>query len=176
MAEHASHPMLVPESCLITFGHTAQSTCSCKLFAVELQWCLCDLLQCRSETSVRSKGSILEDSQIVGPALDAAVVHGLAKCADRWRLLGDRLGTLGALVMFFDFRHVGERRLGGWTRKSGGVEGVVCLNAVDKGLRWGACESMTSTCVAYHALRHEEVRYCSGGTNWFGSRGGKVVQ
>ena len=99
--------------------------------------------------------------------MGAAVVHGLAECTDRWRLLGDRLGALGALIRLFDFRHVVERRLGGWKRKSesGGVEGVVCLNAVDKRLRWGACESIPCTCVANHGLGHEEVRYWSGESN-----------
>lgn len=67
---------------------------------------------------VLSEGAVLENSQVVGPALGAAVVHGLAECTDRWRLLGDRLGALGALVKLFGFRHIGERRWGGRKKES----------------------------------------------------------
>ena len=110
MAEHASHPMLEPESCLRTFGHLAQSACNCRFFAVVSQRCLCDLLRFRSAICVRSEGAKLEHSQVIGSALDAAVLCDLAERTERREVVGNRLGALGTLVGFFGVRHGGERQ------------------------------------------------------------------
>ena len=52
----------------------------------------------------------MEHSQVIGSALDAAVLCDLAERTERRGVVGNRLGALGTLVGFFGVRHGGERQ------------------------------------------------------------------
>lgn len=87
------------------------------------------------------RGRKTEHSQVIGSALDAAVLCDIAERTERRRGVGNRLGALGTLVGLFVVRHGGERHWVGWEKRSGGGEGMVCLSIVE-------VQSTNATCGA----------------------------